>query len=71
MSKSIYVNEHAKKEISRLQNELSVVYNIHCSNCILSSSKDYSPCGDCIVSKHINEIDNSISYLKDLLDESV
>lgn len=71
MSKSIYVNECAKKEIFRLQNELLVINNIHCSNCILSSSKDYSNCGDCIVRKYINEIENSISYLKELLDENV
>lgn len=71
MSKSIYVNECAKKEIFRLQNELLVINNIHCSNCILSSSKDYSNCQDCIVRKYINEVENSISYWKELLDKNV
>lgn len=71
MSQSIYINEYAKKQIFKLQDELLDIGNIECSNCILFSSKEYSPCGDCVVGKRIDEINNSISYYKNLLNNDI
>lgn len=70
MSKSIYINEYAKKQIYKLQDEL-LNLDLECSHCIVSSSKFYSPCKYCLIGKKIDKIENSISYFKELLDKNV
>lgn len=64
MSNSIYVNEQARKKILELE-ECKLDLTCECSFCILDTWG--ISCGDCSVSKKIDDIDNSISYWKEVL----
>ena len=68
MSNSIYVNEQARKQILELEeSKLDLTYE--CSFCILDTCG--ISCGDCSISKKLDDIEHSISYWKKLLDEKV
>lgn len=64
MSKSIYVNEQARKKILELEeSKLDLAYE--CSFCILDTCG--ISCGDCSISKKLDDIDKSISYWNEVL----
>lgn len=68
MSKSIYVNNQARKQILELEeSKLDLTYE--CSFCILDTWG--ISCGDCSISKKLDDIDKSISYWKQFLDNEV
>lgn len=64
MSKSIYVKRQAKKQIQELE-ETKLDLAFECSTCILDTWG--ISCGDCSISKKLDDIDNSISYWNEVL----
>lgn len=64
MSNSIYVNEQARKQIQELE-ETKLDLSFECSTCILD--KCGISCGDCSISKKLDDIDNSISHWNEVL----
>lgn len=64
MCNSIYVNEQAKIQIQELE-ESKLDLSFECSNCILDSLG--ISCGDCSISKKLDDIDNSISRWNEVL----
>lgn len=68
MSKSIYINNQARKKIQELE-ESKLDLTFECSTCILDSWG--ISCGDCSISKKLDDIDMSIFYWKQLLDDDV
>lgn len=64
MSKSIYVNRQAKKQIQELE-ETKLDLAFECSTCILDTWA--ISCGDCSISKKLDDIDSSISYWNEVL----
>lgn len=71
MSKSIYINEQAKKQIQELE-ESKLDLTFECSTCILKPfGISCGECGSCSISKKLDNIDKSISYWQELLDDNV
>lgn len=68
MSKSIYVNNQARKQIQELE-ESKLDLTFECFTCILDAVG--TSCGSCFISKKLDNIDKSISYWKGLLDNNV
>lgn len=64
MSKSIYVKRQAEKLIQELE-ETKLDLAFECSTCILDMCG--VSCGDCSISKKLDDIDNSISYWNEVL----
>lgn len=64
MSKSIYVKRQANKQIQELE-ETKLDLAFECFTCILDTWG--VSCGDCSISKKLDDIDDSISYWKEVL----
>lgn len=71
MSKSIYINNQARKKIQELE-ESKLDLTFECSSCILKPfGVSCGECGSCSISKKLDDIDKSILYWKNLLDDNV
>ena len=67
----MYINNQARKQILELEKNKRDLTQ-ECSFCILKPfGVSCGECGDCSISKKIDNIDMSIFYWKQLLDDNV